>query len=226
MAGKEIVCNFADETPKKKFINLNQSNMEKKYKTPTVVWLKMTDYMHGWIEHELGGTARVQDRCVICVHHLPGARGILRMETFDDLMDKMPVGNALSDTRMQCYMAGLNLDENVMREKYGATRELMALFMPIECPEMRLTKNGVLRPWTMDACLGKEQASALQRLLRETFWDAVTQFDKRYSESLGGAKYPAKEMVEEFCYATNTPEEYVDAIRREWQRRVKRGSKD
>lgn len=195
---------------------------EKVYDVPAIVWLKMTDYMHGWLQWELGGEARVKDQRVVCVQHLPGARAILRMETVEDMMEKKPIGNVMSATRKNCMEAGLNIDEDVMAREYGVTREAMKLFVPVECPKMCLTKSGVLRPWTLDVCLGREQAAAMQRLLRNAFWQAVEEYDAKYARKMNGKKYPAVDMVEEFCMDTETPDLYVEAIRREWQRRVKR----
>lgn len=195
---------------------------EKVYDVPAIVWLKMTDYMHGWLQWELGGEARVKDQRVVCVQHLPGARAILRMETVEDMMEKKPIGNVMSATRKNCMEAGLNIDEDVMAREYGVTREAMKLFVPVECPKMCLTKSGVLRPWTLDVCLGREQAAAMQRLLRNAFWQAVEEYDAKYARKMNGKKYPAVDMVEDFCMDTETPDLYVEAIRREWQRRVKR----
>lgn len=195
---------------------------EKVYDVPAIVWLKMTDYMHGWLQWELGGEARVKDQRVVCVQHLPGARAILRMETVEDMMEKKPIGNVMSATRKNCMEAGLNIDADVMAREYGVTREAMKMFVPVECPKMCLTKSGVLRPWTLDVCLGKEQAAAMQRLLRNAFWQAVEEYDAKYARKMNGKKYPAVDMVEEFCMDTETPDLYVEAIRREWQRRVKR----
>lgn len=198
---------------------------EKKAKTaptPPVIWLKMTDYMHGWMEYELSGTVRVGEQKLICVQHLPGARDILRMETWDDAMDDMPLGNALSCTRQICYSNGLIINKKVMKERYGVTQELMDQFVPIEAPMVRLTRGGVLRAWNIDSCPSHAQASALQHLLRQAFWDAVAEFDSKYAEEQGGEHYPAKEMVEAFCAETGTSDIHVDAIRREWQRRCKR----
>ena len=196
--------------------------MERTYKAPPVVWLRMTDYMHGWLQHELGGAARIQDQRVVCVQHLPGAREILRMETFEDVMDHAPVGNAMSATRKNCLCAGLSIDSTVIEREYGLTSEGLSLYIPIECPRMCLTKSGVLRPWTLDVCFGKEQSTAMQRLLRHEFWKAVEDFDKEYAREHGDRKYPAIDMIEGFCAKTETPDLYIDAIRREWQRRVKR----
>lgn len=195
---------------------------EKKYKTPPIVWLKVTDYMHGWLQHELGGAARVREQKVVSVQHLHGARAVLRMETVEDMMERRRVENSMSATRYGCYAEGLVLDADVMEKEYGVTRELMRLFVPIECPRMCLTKNGVLRPWTNDVCLGHEQASALMRIVRNTFWQAVTEYDQEYARRQCGKGYPAVDMIESFCKDTQTPDIYVDSIRREWQRRVKR----
>lgn len=198
---------------------------KKTYGVPPIVWLKVTDFMHGWLQKELGGEARVGEQRVISVQHLPGAREILRMETSEDMMEKHPLGNAMSGTRKNCFSAGLAIDPEVMRREYGVTKELMALFIPIECPKMCLTRKGVLRPWTLDVCLGKEQATAFQRLLRREFWLAVEEFDHEYAAGLNGRKYPAIDMVEEFCRRTKTPDVYAQAIRREWQRRLQRTGK-
>ena len=196
--------------------------MEKRYDVPPIAWLKVTDYMHDWLQYELGGGARIKDQRVVCVQDIPGARDILKMEAKEDLMDKEPVGNTMSATRKNCYMAGLDIDEGVMEKEYGVTRELMKLFVPIECPKRCLTKYGVLRQWTNDVGLSKEAASAMQRLLRQTFWEAVEEFDRKYARKMDGERYPAVDMIEAFCAETKTSEVYVDAIRREWQRRVKR----
>lgn len=178
--------------------------------------------MHGWLQWELGGEARIGEQRVVSVQHLPGAREILRMETVEDMMEKKPAGKALSDTRKNCFLAGLEIDADVMLQEYGVTKGLMALFVPIECPKMCLTKNGVLRPWTLDVCLSHEQANALQRLIRTEFWEAVESFDHRYAKEVHGGKYHAIEMIEAFCKETKTPDMYAETMRREWQRRCKR----
>ena len=104
------------------------------------------------------------------------------------------------------------------------TKELLKLYVPIECPKMCLTKNGVLRPWTLNVCFDKEQATALQKLLRREFWKAVEKYNAEYARKMGGKKYPAIDMIEDFCMDTETPDMYTEAIRREWQRRCKRKS--
>lgn len=192
------------------------------YRQPPIVWLKITDYMHGWLQYELGGEAMVGEQRVVCVQHLEGVRPILRMETTEDMMEKQRVGNALSDTRINCFRAGLDIDAEVMKREYGVTREKLALYVPVECPRMCITANRVLRTWTLDTCLGERQATALQRLLREAFWQALADYNRRYAQEQDGEKYYAVDMIESFCRRTKTPDMYVDAIRREWQRRLKR----
>ena len=195
---------------------------EKTYKLPPIVWLRVTDYMHGWLQWELGGGTRIRDQKVVSVQHLPGAKAVMMMETMYDMMEKKPVGNAMSGTRKNCIMAGLDIDEDAMRQEYGVTRDSMKLFVPIECPRLCMTQRGVLRPWTLDVCLGKSQANALQRLLRQAFWEGVDEFDRRYAAKMEGRKYYAVDMIEAFCEETDTPDLYVETIRREWQRRQKR----
>ena len=195
----------------------------KTYPVPNIAWLWVTDFMHGWLQWELGGEARIGERRVVSVQHLPGARDILRMESGDDIMTPpKTAGASLSATRYNCYREGLHICPGVMEDTYGVTEASLELYVPIECPKMRLTKYGVLRPWTLDTCFGKDQARALQDLLRKEFWRAVEDFDADYAEKTG-APYPAKEMIEAFCQATRTPDMHVEAIRREWQRRQKRG---
>ena len=195
---------------------------DKQYKTPPIVWLRVTDYMHGWLEHELGCGARVKEQRVVCLQGLPGVKEVMKMETDNDVASPGKVVNTMSSTRHNCIMAGMEIDEQVMKQEYDVTRNTMELFIPIECPKMCMTKLGVLRPWTLDICLGREQATALQRLLRQVFWDAVAEYDREYARKAGGRKYPAVDMIEAFCADTRTPEIHVYAMRREWQRRVKR----
>lgn len=200
------------------------NNTGKEYEMPAVCWLSVTDFMHGWLEHELGGGVRCREQRVLSVQHLKGARAVLKMETWEDMMEKKAVGSAMSATRRRCMEAGLEIDPAVMERDYGVTKEGLDLFMPIECPTMCLTRSGVLRPWTREVCFGRKQALELQRLLRREFWAAVEAFDGKYAEQEGGRKYSSKEMLEEFCAETRTREEYVDAMRREWDRRRKRNS--
>ncbi len=196
---------------------------EKNYKLPAICWLRVTDFEKGWIRYELGCGARVNEHRVVCVQHLDGARAVLRMETCEDTMAPGPVGNAMSATRYNCVTAGMVLSQEVVQQMYGLTPEALSLFVPIECPRLALTANGVLRPWTADTCFGAKQATALHRLLREAFWDAVGEFSEKYAQQHQGKKYAQEDMIEAFCKETGTDDVHVPAIRREWQRRRKRG---
>ena len=196
--------------------------MEKNYPLPAICWLKVTDYMHGWLQYELGGGARIKDQRVVCVQHLPGARDILRMETAEDTTAQKPVDTAKSATLRNCIAAGLVLNADAVEYLYGMTKETLQLFVPIECPKMCLTKNGVLRPWTQDTTFSHKQATALQRLLREEFWRAVAEYDREYAREHLGEKYAQVDMTEGFCERTATPDLYAETMRREWQRRCKR----
>lgn len=198
--------------------------MEKTYPLPSIVWLKMPDYMHGWLQYELGCAVRIKDQRVVCVQHLPGAREILRMETVDDVeLNPMKIGSSMSATRKNVLDAGLVLDASVIEREYGITPETMKMFVPIECPQLCLTPHGVLRLWTLDVNLGRHQANELQRLLRTTFWQAVEEHNADYARRMDGAKYPTIEMIEDFCRTTGTPDVYIEAIKREWNRRTARG---
>lgn len=198
--------------------------MEKTYKLPAIVWLKVTDFMHGWLQYELGGACRVMEQKVVSVQHLPGARDVLMMETVDDIeLGPMKIQNAMSGNRKNMLGAGLQLDASYIEAEYGLTREAMRLFVPVECPKMCLTKYGVLRPWTLDVNLSRQQASALQRVIRTAFWQAVESFNQEYAQRMGDTKYPSIDMVEAFCKETGTPDIYAESIKREWNRRVARG---
>lgn len=190
---------------------------------PPITWLRVTDYMHGWIQQELTGELKIQEQRVVCVEHLKGAHEVLRMETVEAPVER-PVGKSISSTFRNCIDAGLDIDEDAMRETYGVTREDLKLYLPIECPPKCLTRNGVLRRWTGDTRFGRQQTSAMQQLLRDTFWEAVERFDRAYAQKMGSKDYPAVDMIEAFCAETKTPDIYVDAMRREWQRRQKRHS--
>ena len=197
--------------------------MNNNSRMPAVAWLWMTDYMHGWMQMELGGELKILGQRVISVQHLAGVRDIMRMETGESSLSET-VQSSMSSTFMNCIEAGLQVDKETVKEKYGLTEESIRLYVPVECPKMYVNSEGVIRPWTLDIGFSQRQASALQRILRAAFWNAVETFDKEYAATKGGAKYTAVEMIEAFCLATKTPDMYVDAMRREWQRRAKRKS--
>lgn len=198
--------------------------MSKTYELPPIVWLRVTDFMHGWLQHDLGCAARIGDQHVVTLHHIPAAREALRMETVEDVeLKPMKVGNAMSATRKNMLEAGMAIAPEYIAQTYDLTPEAMKLFVPIECPSRCLTSHGVLRPWTHDVTLGRQQSSELIRIIRAAFWQAVETFNADYARRLGNTKYPSIDMCEAFCRATNTPDIHAEAIKREWNRRVKNG---
>ncbi len=195
---------------------------ERQYKTPAICWLKVTYFMQGWIQHELGGGVIVKDMKVASIQHLPGARRALRMETVYEPMGQGVIENSLSSTFRNALDAGMRIDQKTMEETFGATRESLLQFIPIECPRLCMTSGGVLRPWTLDVNFGSKQAAALQRILRDAFWQAVGEYAEGYAREHRGEKYAQMDMIEAFCKDTETPDVHAFAMRREWQRRVRR----
>jgi hypothetical protein len=144
------------------------------------------------------------------------------MATEEDRMDAGPQPGSLSATKHNCIEAGMLLDTATVEKMYGLTREELALYVPVECPRTCMTQDGVLRPWTDDVRFGREQTAALQRILREAFWQGLEEYDREYAQKNGGKEYAAVDMVESFCRDSGTSDLYVDALRREWQRRKRR----
>lgn len=194
----------------------------KNYKLPAIVWLKVTDYMLPWMQWELGSNVKVRNMRVVSVQHLKGARDILREDTMEEVVPQRRVDKSMSATWRNALDAGMVLDPQAMEREYGVTKEVLKLFVPIECPRNCITSDGVLRPWTNDVNFSKHQATAMQELLRREFWQAVTAFSEDYARKRDGERYAQVEMIEAFCKETGTPDMYVEAMRREWQRRVKR----
>ena len=205
---------------------------EKNYRAPVVAWLRVTDYMHGWIQKELAGGARIGRKKVVCVQHLDGGRDALRMETANDVtgdgedMKAAVQKNSMSATRWGCIDAGLTLDQKTVEQHFGITRQELSLFVPVECPGTCLTPLGILRPWTGDRCFGQQQSKALLKVLREAFWRGVAEYDREYARRQEGGDYAVIDMLEAFCRDMETSDLYVDALRREWQRRQKRTAHD
>lgn len=213
--------------------------MAKNYDMTPVTWLRVAEFMHGGLEHFLGGELRIGGQRVICVQHLRGARDVLRMETYEDVTLEplataslgdaagaqrrpVPWDWAMSTTRHSVIASGLKLDASVVERLYGIGQERFRQYVPIECPKLCLTPGGLLRPWTNDVCFSEAQARALLELLREAFWQEVSEYAAAYAVRRDGEKYAVAEMVEDFCDDTGTSEIHIHAIRREWQRRVKR----
>lgn len=196
---------------------------DKTYKQPPVTWLKVTDYLHGWLNAELAGGARVREQRIISVAHLKGAKDVLAMQTTDNTdLSADDVGTTMSATMRNAIDAGIRYDAAAVEQIYGVTKEALRLYVPIECPENAVTDGGVVRPWSHDICFSHKQAVAMQRLLRERFWQAVSDYAQEYAREHRGEKYAQQDMIEAFCQATKTDDIHVEALRREWQRRVKR----
>lgn len=189
---------------------------------PLVTWMKVTDYMCGWIESELGGTVVLKDHRVISMQHLRGIKNAMRMETIEDTSDNRDMSFSISASRRNYIETWINLDPDEIKRQYNLTKQQLAFYIPIECPQMCMTSEGVLRPWKLTTKFGRNQSGVLMKLLREEFWKAVDKFNKEFAAQKGGKRYTAKEMIEAFCVATGTNDVFLDAIRREWQRRCKR----
>ena len=116
----------------------------------------------------------------------------------------------------------MTLSPEATERMYHLSSEELQCFVPIEVPRVRLTEEGLLRPWGGDAMLGDAQAKALLRLLREAFWEDVERYAGRYAREHEGEKYAQEDMIVAFCRMTKTSELHIEAIRREWQRRCKR----
>ena len=191
---------------------------------PAIVWLRVTEFLRGWLDYEFGSKAMVNGRRVVCLQHMDGVRDILRMETVEDmeLSPDLPVELSLSASRYSLLQAAVTLSPEVAERIYHLSSEQLQQFVPIECPRLRLTQEGLLRPWGGDAMLGGAQAKALLRLLREAFWEDVEQFARRYAREHEGERYAQEDMIAAFCRMTKTSDLHIEAIRREWQRRCKR----
>jgi len=198
--------------------------MAKSTKMPAIVWLRVTEFIRGWLVFEFGSKVTVNGRRVVCLQHLDGVRDILRMETVDDmeLSPDLPVELSLSAQRYGLISAAMALSPEATERMYHLPPEQLQQFVPIEVPRVRLTEEGLLRPWGGDAMLGDAQAKALLRLLRHYFWEGVERFARHYAREHEGEKYAQEDMIAAFCQMTRTSELHIEAIRREWQRRCKR----
>lgn len=198
--------------------------MAKSFKMPAIAWLRVTEFLRGWLDYEFGSKVMVNGRRVVCLQHMDGVRDILRMETVDDtdLSPDLPVELSLSASRYGLISAAMTLSPEATERMYHLSPEQMQQFVPIEVPRVRLTEEGLLRPWGGDAMFGEHQAKALLRLLRHCFWEGVERFARRYARQHEGEKYAQEDMIVAFCRMTKTSDIHVEAIRREWQRRCKR----
>lgn len=190
-----------------------------------ICWLKITDYIRGWARHTLGTHMRVHGEPVISVAQLPGAQEALAMEAVEGLPIGNP-GNAISATWMNALQTGAALDPQAIELEYGITPDYLRQYLPIACPDNAFTDDGIFRPWTHDIAFGDKQSTALQKVLRNAFWTAVQKFSVRYQRQQHGRHYAQIEMIEAFCKATRTDDIYAEAMRREWQRRLKHGQNE
>lgn len=190
---------------------------------PAVCWLKVTDYLHDWVRHELCGSLTIHDQPIVCLQHLEGVRDIMRMEVTEDIeLNIETAKNTLSAQRYRIIKAGLEINEEATTRMYGIGKAHLALYMPVECPAVCLTADGVLRSWTGDVCFSHQQSVMLQRLLRDMFFDTLTDYDRQYAGNRQHRPYPAIDMIETFCEEMGINDTYADVIRREWQRRRKK----
>ena len=198
--------------------------MAKSFRMPAIAWLRVTGFLSGWLTYEYGSKVMVNGRRVVCLQHLEGVRDILRMETVNDteLSPDLPVELSLSASRYGIISAAMTLSPEATERMYHVSQEQMQQFVPIECPRLRLTQEGLLREWDGDAMFGEQQAKELLRLLRHYFWEDVERFAERYASEHEGERYAQEDMIEAFCRMTKTSDIHVEAIRREWQRRAKR----
>jgi hypothetical protein len=166
----------------------------------------------------------VNGQHVVCLGHLDGMRDVLRMETVSDmeLSPDAPVKLSLSAQRYSIISAGMVLNAAATERVYHLSPEELQSFVPIEVPRLRLTEEGLLRPWDGDAMFGEHQAKELLRLLRQAFWEDVERYAGRYAREHEGEQYAQEDMIVAFCRETKTSELHIEAIRREWQRRQKR----
>ena len=187
-----------------------------------ICWLKVTDYMRGWMRKALGCGTKIGKEPLISMYQITGAKEVLETGTDEELPEHGTPGNAMSATWRCALEVGLEYDPATMECIYGVTEETLEQYLPIACPPTAMTVDGIMRTWTHDTCFGREQTIALQKLLREAFWAAVEQYSKQYAQEHAGKKYAQVEMIEAFCRETKTDDMYVEAMRREWQRRNKR----
>lgn len=194
--------------------------MEKGY--DNICWLKVTDYMREWLRRTLGTGRTVRGQPVLSIRHLPGVREVMMMETTEELPAGNKPGNAMSATWRNALEAGMSYDVAAVEKEYGVTRDVLDEYMPVACPDNSVSEDGIIRKWNDDTCFGKQQATALTRALREAFWRSVDDYSTEYAKTRQDESYAQIEMVESFCGDYGIDDMYVDALRREWQRRKKR----
>lgn len=200
------------------------------YGLPLICWLRVTDYMRGWACAALGSSVTVMGVPVIAVEHLPGAKEIMKNmlteekddeEEVEDTGDECP-GNSISATWMNALVTGMEIDPRLVWIEYGFKREMLRQYLPVRCPDVAMSKEGILKPWSNDMRFGDKQSTELQKVLRDAFWRSVGEFAEKYAREHEGEKYAQADMLTDFCKEYGIDDYYVDAMRREWQRRLKR----
>ena len=131
-----------------------------------ICWLKVTDYMRGWMRKALGCGTKIGKEPLISLYQIMGAKEVLGIGIDDELPEHGTPGNAMSATWRCALEMGLEYDPVTMECMYGVTEETLQQYLPIACPPAAITVDGILRAWTNDTCFGREQTIALQKLLR------------------------------------------------------------
>lgn len=188
-----------------------------------IVWLKVTDYFQGWLRKNLGNKkAKAHGEPVLHFLHLPGAKDAMRLdaEVFD--AGDHETGNSISALWYNALSSGLDYDPNTVEKEYGITREKLCQYMPLAVPDIAFIDGGRMRPWTENISFGSKQSIEVMKVLRNAFWKAVLEYSEMYAREHHGEKYAQADMLEAFCHDNDTDDIYLDAMRREWQRRCKR----
>lgn len=188
-----------------------------------ICWLRITDYMREWARTTLGSPKRVKGEPVLDILSLEGVQSVLLMPTSDGLPGFGSLGNAMCDTWHAALTVGLDMDAQGMEKEFGITREMLVQYIPVACPAVAITTDGSTHPWNRDTSFGKQQAAAILRLIRDAFWSVVGNYAIQYEDANFGIKYAQIDMLESFCKDYRINDTYLEAMRREWQRRCKRG---
>ncbi len=189
----------------------------------SICWLRITDYMRGWTRVALGSAKRIKDIPVLDILNLEGAQQVMLLPTDNELPGLGVLGNAMCDTWHAALVAGLEMDTWGMEREFGVTKELLEQYLPVFCPDYAVTEDGTIHSWDNDTSFGKQQSTALLGLIRDAFWSAVGNYADQYKKAHFDAKYAQIDMLESFCKEHRINDMYLEAMRREWQRRCKRG---
>lgn len=187
-----------------------------------ICWLRITDYMREWARVALGSQKHVNGIPVLDILNLKGVRPALLMPTINELPGTGAPGNSMCDTWHAALSAGLEVDAWGMEREFGVTKETLEQYLPVACPDYAIAEDGAIHSWDNDTSFGKQQSTALLRLIRDAFWSAVDNHATQYKKSHLGTKYAQIDMLESFCKDYHINDMHLEAMRREWQRRCKR----